>query len=74
MGLTPIAVASTDVMYCYARPTHSYLNLSPGLLILKANHLPNLTCATVLAKELLSRTYVAHQIVIGSATDAYLAW
>jgi DNA repair photolyase len=69
-GLNPYRGCEHGCVYCYARPTHSYLNLSPGLdfetrIIAK----PNLS--TVLAKELLSRTYVAHQIVIGSATDAY---
>ena len=69
-GLNPYRGCEHGCIYCYARPTHSYLNLSPGLdfetrIIAK----PNL--AAVLARELQARSYVPKQIVIGSATDAY---
>ena len=69
-GLNPYRGCEHGCIYCYARPTHSYLGLSPGLdfetrIIAK----PNL--ATVLARELQARSYVPKQIVIGSATDAY---
>lgn len=69
-GLNPYRGCEHGCIYCYARPTHSYLNLSPGLdfesrLIAK----PNL--AAVLTRELCARSYVPQQIVIGSATDAY---
>ena len=69
-GLNPYRGCEHGCIYCYARPTHSYLNLSPGLdfetrIIAK----PNL--AKVLADELQAPTYVPRQIVIGSATDAY---
>jgi len=69
-GLNPYRGCEHGCIYCYARPTHSYLNLSPGLdfetrIIAK----PNL--AQRLAEELGRRSYVPRQIVIGSATDAY---
>ncbi len=69
-GLNPYRGCEHGCIYCYARPTHSYLNLSPGLdfetrIIAK----PNL--AQVLRRELLAPGYVPRQIVIGSATDAY---
>lgn len=56
--------------YCYARPTHSYLNLSPGLdfetkIIAKRN------IAQVLRADLGKRSYVPKLINIGSATDCY---
>lgn len=69
-GLNPYRGCEHGCVYCYARPTHSYLNLSPGLdFETKIIAKPNL--AEVLAKELSLPTYAVRQIVIGSATDAY---
>jgi DNA repair photolyase len=56
--------------YCYARPTHSYLNLSPGLdfetrLVAKRN------AAEVLERELAAPAYRPALVNLGSATDAY---
>ncbi|HTT13198.1 MAG TPA: PA0069 family radical SAM protein [Burkholderiaceae bacterium] len=56
--------------YCYARPTHSYLNLSPGLdfetrLVAKRN------AAEMLEKELAAPAYRPALVNLGSATDAY---
>lgn len=56
--------------YCYARPTHSYLNLSPGLdferIIIAKRGL-----AERLREEISSPSYKPSLIVIGSATDCY---
>ncbi len=56
--------------YCYARPTHSYLNLSPGLdfetkLVAKRN------AAQALERELGAPSYKPALVNLGSATDAY---
>lgn len=69
-GLNPYRGCEHGCVYCYARPTHSYLNLSPGLdfetrIFAKTN------LAEQLARELQLRSYVPSQIVIGSVTDAY---
>ena len=69
-GLNPYRGCEHGCVYCYARPTHSYLNLSPGLdfetkIFAKRN------LAEVLARELSARSYVPKQIVIGTVTDAY---
>ncbi|MGN6458671.1 MAG: PA0069 family radical SAM protein, partial [Achromobacter mucicolens] len=57
-------------VYCYARPTHSYLGYSPGLdfetrLVAKAN------AVQALRAELAQPGYKPSPINIGSATDAY---
>ena len=69
-GLNPYRGCEHGCIYCYARPTHSYLGLSPGLdfetkIIAKTN------LAQVLSRELQAKSYISRQIVIGSATDAY---
>lgn len=56
--------------YCFARPSHAYLNLSPGLdfesrLIARPN------IAQVLAREMSARSYRAAPIAIGTNTDPY---
>jgi DNA repair photolyase len=69
-SINPYRGCEHGCIYCYARPTHSYLNLSPGLdfetrLIAKVN------AAALLRKELASAAYVPSPINIGSATDPY---
>jgi DNA repair photolyase len=69
-GLNPYRGCEHGCIYCYARPTHSYLNLSPGLdfetrIIAKRNLVPLLT------RELSAPRYQPSGIAIGSATDAY---
>lgn len=56
--------------YCYARPTHAYLDLSPGLdfetrLFAKAD------AAAVLARELAAPGYRCTPCMLGANTDAY---
>jgi len=57
-------------IYCFARPTHSYLGFSPGLdfetkIVAKRN------VAELLARELAAPRYRPSPINIGAATDAY---
>lgn len=57
-------------IYCFARPFHSYLGLSPGLdfetkLTAKA------TAAEVLAREIARPGYKVAPIALGTATDPY---
>jgi DNA repair photolyase len=56
--------------YCYARPTHAYLNLSPGLdfetkLFAKTN------AAARLRAELAKPGYICDPITLGANTDCY---
>ncbi|MCD2343956.1 PA0069 family radical SAM protein [Ideonella azotifigens] len=70
LSINPYRGCEHGCIYCFARPTHSYLNLSPGLdfetrIIAKVNAAERL-------RETLSRPgYTPAQLNIGSATDAY---
>ncbi len=70
LSVNPYRGCEHGCVYCYARPTHSYLNLSPGLdfetqIIAKHN------IAHLLRDELGRPSHVPQLINIGSATDCY---
>ncbi|MGB3431695.1 PA0069 family radical SAM protein [Achromobacter sp.] len=70
VAINPYRGCEHGCVYCYARPTHSYLGLSPGLdfetrLVAKAN------AVQALRAELARPGYKPSPINIGSATDAY---
>jgi len=69
-SINPYRGCEHGCIYCFARPTHSYLNLSPGLdfetkLIAKRN------IVEVLRAELARKSYRPSHIAIGTATDCY---
>lgn len=69
-SVNPYRGCEHGCIYCYARPTHSYLGMSPGLdfetrIVAKRN------VAAVLRAELARKSYVPHLLNIGSATDCY---
>jgi len=69
-ALNPYRGCEHGCIYCFARPSHSYLNLSPGLEFeTKLRAKSNL--AEVLRHELSRRNYVVSPINIGSNTDPY---
>ena len=70
LSINPYRGCEHGCIYCYARPTHSYLNLSPGIdfetrIVAKVN------AAERLREALQSKGYTPSQINIGSVTDAY---
>ena len=69
-SINPIRGCEHGCAYCFARPTHSYLGLSPGLdfetkLIAKQN------AAERLREELRRPGYRVQPIALGINTDAY---
>jgi DNA repair photolyase len=70
LSINPYRGCEHGCIYCFARPTHSYLGLSPGLdfetrIIAKVN------AAERLREAFAGRSYRPSPINIGSATDAY---
>jgi DNA repair photolyase len=68
--INPYRGCEHGCIYCYARPSHAYLGLSPGLDFetrLFAKH----DAAQLLARELAAPGYVPKPILLGANTDAY---
>jgi DNA repair photolyase len=69
-SLNPYRGCEHGCIYCFARPTHAYLGLSPGLdfetkIVFKPE------AAVLLEKELSKPGYKPAPIVLGSNTDPY---
>ncbi|MEM7055161.1 MAG: PA0069 family radical SAM protein, partial [Pseudomonadota bacterium] len=69
-SINPYRGCEHGCVYCFARPSHSYLDLSPGLdfetrLFYKHN------AVELLEQELRKPDYVCKPIVLGINTDAY---
>jgi DNA repair photolyase len=69
-SINPYRGCEHGCIYCFARPTHAYLGLSPGLDFetrLFAKH----DAASILARELAKPGYKPAPIGIGTNTDPY---
>jgi len=70
LSINPYRGCAHGCVYCFARPTHSYLGLSPGLdfetkLFYKAD------AVAILEAELAKPKYVCKTIALGINTDGY---
>jgi DNA repair photolyase len=70
LSINPYRGCEHGCIYCFARPTHSYLNLSPGLDF-ETRIVAKVDAAERLREAFASRSYEPQYINIGSATDAY---
>lgn len=70
VSLNPYRGCEHGCIYCFARPTHSYLGLSPGLDF-ESRLFAKVNAPDLLRRELARPGYVPEHIAIGVNTDAY---
>lgn len=70
VSLNPYRGCEHGCIYCFARPTHSYLGLSPGLDF-ESRLFAKVNAPDLLRRELAKASYVPESIAVGVNTDAY---
>jgi DNA repair photolyase len=69
-SINPYRGCEHGCVYCYARPTHAYLDCSPGLdFETRIFYKPE--AASLLRRELSRKTYRCQPLALGVNTDAY---
>jgi DNA repair photolyase len=69
-SVNPYRGCEHGCVYCFARPTHAWLNLSPGLDF-ETRLIARPGIGAVLAQEIGRRSYKVAPIAIGTNTDPY---
>ncbi|HKT92173.1 MAG TPA: PA0069 family radical SAM protein, partial [Paraburkholderia sp.] len=70
VSLNPYRGCEHGCIYCFARPTHSYLGLSPGLDF-ESRIYAKVNAAELLAREIAKPSYEPEPIALGVNTDAW---
>ncbi|CAG9268576.1 PA0069 family radical SAM protein [Paraburkholderia caribensis] len=70
VSLNPYRGCEHGCIYCFARPTHSYLGLSPGLDF-ESRIYAKVNAPELLVREMAKKTYVPEPIALGVNTDAW---
>jgi DNA repair photolyase len=70
VSLNPYRGCEHGCIYCFARPTHSYLGLSPGLDF-ESRIYAKVNAPELLERELAKKSYVPEPIALGVNTDAW---
>ncbi len=69
-SINPYRGCEHGCIYCFARPTHAYLGLSPGLDF-ESKLFAKPEAPKLLERELSAASYVPRTIAIGTNTDPY---
>jgi DNA repair photolyase len=70
LSINPYRGCEHGCVYCFARPTHSYLGMSPGLDF-ETRIVAKMNAAKCLREAFASRAFEPALLNIGAATDAY---
>ena len=69
-SVNPYRGCEHGCIYCFARPSHAWLNLSPGLDF-ETRLIARPGLARVLERELRAKSYIPRPLAIGTNTDPY---
>lgn len=69
-SINPYRGCEHGCIYCYARPSHAYMNMSPGIDF-ETKIFYKIDAARLLLKEISKPKYICKPIIIGSNTDPY---